>query len=286
MDTIRQRLRDAIADLTAAGVPDAAADARKLMRMALEAAPGFSETELDREMQIEQILTLQHFVARRAARMPLSRIRMQRSFWKHDFYINAAVLDPRPDTETLVEAALAEPFERVLDLGTGSGCILLSLLDERHGAIGTGTDISAEALAVARVNAVPLGLASRATFVQSDWFSGVTGRFDLIVSNPPYIPEADIEGLEPEVRDHDPRIALTPGGDGLDAYRAIAKGAGARLTPGGRLMVEIGPTQAEAVSGLFAAAGLQDLRVLPDLDRRDRVVACVNSGSTDQPGDA
>jgi release factor glutamine methyltransferase len=271
-DTVRSILQDAIEQLTKAGVPDAAGDARKLMRVALDVQAVDLPGRLDDEMDWPERRTFNRFISQRAARRPVSKILQGRSFWKWDFYITDDVLDPRPDTETLVEAALHEPFARVLDLGTGSGCILLSLLDERPGATGTGTDISQAALAVARLNAVPMGLTSRATFLQSDWFSDVAGMFDLIVSNPPYIAETEMAGLDPEVRDHDPRIALTPGGDGLDAYRTIADGALRHLLPGGRILLEIGPTQGRDVAELLARAGLEDIRVLPDLDGRDRVV--------------
>lgn len=271
-DTVRSILQDAIDQLTKAGVPDAAGDARKLMRVALDMQSVDLLGRLDNEMDWPERRTFNTFISQRAARKPVSKILQGRSFWKWDFYITDDVLDPRPDTETLVEAALHEPFARVLDLGTGSGCILLSLLDERPGATGTGTDISQAALAVARLNAVPMGLTSRATFLRSDWFSDVAGMFDLIVSNPPYIAETEMAGLDPEVREHDPRIALTPGGDGLDAYRTIADGAMGHLSPGGRILLEIGPTQGRDVVQLLARAGLADIRVLPDLDGRDRVV--------------
>jgi release factor glutamine methyltransferase len=271
--SVRSRLEDAIALLTEAGVPDAARDARKLMRVALSAPASDLVGRLDDDMDAPERLTFHHLVRQRAARKPISKILQTRSFWKSDFYITDDVLDPRPDTETLVEAALSEPFSRVLDLGTGSGCILLSVLNECPEAVGIGTDISEAALEVARLNARPMGLSARATFVQSDWFSRVTGAFDLIVSNPPYIAEAEMADLDPEVRDHDPHIALTPGGDGLDAYRAIAAGVAAHLVPGGRILVEIGPTQGRAVADLLVGAGLTNIRILPDLDRRERVVA-------------
>ena len=160
----------------------------------------------------------------------------------------------------------------MLDLGTGTGCILLSCLAGMPFATGTGTDQSAAALAVAAGNAAALGLAKRARFRQADWFAGISGKFDLILSNPPYIAEDEMAGLSPEVRHWEPRAALTPGGDGLDAYRAIAAGAGARLMPGGRLGLEIGPTQAGAVTALLTAAGFEKVEVRPDLDTRDRVI--------------
>jgi release factor glutamine methyltransferase len=147
-------------------------------------------------------------------------------------------------------------------------------------ATGTGSDVSAAALGVARENAARLGLGSRARFLRADWFGGIAGRFDLIVSNPPYLAEAEIAGLAPEVRDWEPRGALSPGGDGLGAYRAIAAGAGARLMAGGRLIVEIGPTQAGAVAELLVAQGFPEPEVRRDLDGRDRVVIAI------KPGDA
>ena len=250
-------LRDATARLRDAGVPGAARDAALLLREV--AGDDDAATRLDA------------MLARRAAREPMSHILGRRAFWSHEFAVTPDVLDPRPETETLVEAALAAPFDRVLDLGTGSGCILLSLLAERPAATGLGTDISPAALAVAVRNAQAIGLTDRAGFRVSDWLDAVDGAFDLIVSNPPYIAEAEMPGLAPELA-HEPRAALTPGGDGLDAYRAIARDAPAHLAPGGRLMVEIGAGQGAAVAELMRAGGLGDVAVLPDLDDRDRVV--------------
>lgn len=193
-----------------------------------------------------------------------------RLFWGRSFEVTPDVLDPRPETETLVAAALETPFARVLDLGTGTGCTLLTLLAERPEATGMGSDLSEAALQVAARNAARHGIA--ADLVQSDWYEGIGGRFDLIVSNPPYIPVAEIAGLAPEVRDHEPRIALTDGGDGLGAYRAIAAGAAAHLAPAGRLLVEVGAGQAPSVQEIFAAAGLDCVGTRPDLEGRARVV--------------
>jgi release factor glutamine methyltransferase len=185
--------------------------------------------------------------------------------------VTSDVLDPRPETETLVAAALEEPFVRVLDLGLGSGCILLTLLAERPGATGLGVDLSPAALEVAGRNAVRIGVSDRATLALSNWFQNVDGLFDLIVSNPPYIALAEMPGLQPEVRDWEPRLALTDEGDGLGAYRAILAGAASHLAPQGRLMVEIGPTQAEAVAEIGAAHGFAPPEVRRDLDGRARV---------------
>jgi release factor glutamine methyltransferase len=216
-------------------------------------------------------------VRRRAAREPFSHIAGYRDFWTHRFKVTPDVLDPRPETEVLVQAALAEPFTKVLDLGTGSGCILISLLAEMPNAKGVGTDLSDRALLVAGENAERIGVADRLVLPVSDWFADTGGTYDLIVSNPPYIGAGEMAALQPEVRDHEPRSALTDEADGLSAYRAIAAGAPDHLTPGGRLLVEIGPTQARAVSEIFRAAGLADIVVHPDLDGRDRVVAARNA---------
>lgn len=259
--------------LAAAGVPDPAGDLRRLFDAAY-AAGGETSKPQSRDAPNEITLELLDiYVAQRLRRRPVSQILGRRAFWRHEFEVTGAVLDPRPETETLVEWALTEAFSRILDLGTGTGCILLSLLADRPGAEGLGTDLSEAALAVAQRNAARLGLADRAAFARSDWFSGVSGRFDLIVSNPPYIAAAEIPGLAPEVRLWEPVQALTDGADGLSAYCAIAAGARARLAPGGRLMVEIGAGQGEAVSALFRGAGLDDVAVRPDLDGRDRVVS-------------
>ncbi|PTW50123.1 peptide chain release factor N(5)-glutamine methyltransferase [Rhodovulum kholense] len=263
-------LAGAVARLRAAGIPDPQRDARRLLAHALEIAPGRLTLVLPEPVPPAAEARFAAALDRRAAREPVSHIVGLRTFWGRDFRVSRDVLDPRPETETLIEAALSAPYSNVLDLGTGSGCILLTLLLERPGTAGTGTDISAPALAVARENADRLGC-DRARFVLSDWDAAVEGRFDLVVSNPPYIAEAEMPGLAPDLA-FEPRGALTDGGDGLSAYRAIARAAPARLAPGGRLLVEIGPTQARAVSAIFAGAGLETVAIRPDLDGRDRVV--------------
>lgn len=267
-----EALRAATARLTAAGIDGAARDARLLLAEALGLAPDRLSLHLADAVTDEAAARFAGFVAAREARRPVAQILGRRLFWGRPFRVTPATLDPRPETETLIAAALEAPYTRVLDLGTGTGCILLTLLAERPGATGVATDLSDAALDVARANAEALGLAPRAAFRRADWFSALEGRFDLIVSNPPYIAAAEMAALAPEVRDWEPRAALTPGGDGLDAYRALCAGAAAHLEPGGRLLLEIGPTQGAAVAALAAAGGLHGVRVLPDLDGRDRVV--------------
>ena len=276
MPTGAQLCRDAEAILAAAGVPDPAGDARHLLLHVLNAAGGPATRRHHLPGLLAQAVpeavasAFEAAIAARAARQPVSQITGRRAFWAHDFRVTPDVLDPRPETEMLVEAALALAWDNVLDLGTGSGAILVSLLAARPGARGTGTDLSPAALAVAQENAANTGV--QADFIESDWYGAVTGRFDLIVSNPPYIAASEMPGLAPEVRNWEPHLALTDGGDGLGAYRAICAGAPAHLAPGGNLLVEIGPTQGQAVAALMGAAGFSGLRILPDLDRRDRVV--------------
>ena len=268
-----EALRAAIPRLQAAGVQDASRDARLLLAHAMAIASGRLTLRLSDPLAPEAAVRFEAALAERMSRRPVSQIIGQRLFWGRSFRVTSDTLDPRPETETLVAAALEEPFARVLDLGTGTGAILLSLLADQPQATGLAVDLSPAALDVARQNAGALGLADRAEFRLSDWFTGIEGRFDLIVSNPPYIAAAEMAELSPEVRDWEPHLALTPGGDGLDAYRAIAAGAPAHLEPGGRLMVEIGPTQGEAVADFFRRVGLADVQILLDLDGRPRVVA-------------
>jgi release factor glutamine methyltransferase len=217
-------------------------------------------------------------VERRLAGEPVSRIIGVREFYGRTFRIDQSTLDPRPDTETLIEAALAmvdreTPLD-ILDLGAGTGCILITLLAELPQASGVGVDKSLPALERARANAQVLGVGDRARFIAGDWLEAVEGSFDLVVANPPYLSAADMAELAPGVRDHDPWPALDGGPDGLSAYRRIAPGLRKALRPGGFALFEIGHTQAEAVSGLLAGAGLApEEEPWRDLAGRARVVA-------------
>jgi len=252
---------------------DSGRAARALLAHALGMSPDRIIIEHDREVSEAEMEVYEALIHRRLENEPVSRIIGRRMFWGRDFKITPQVLDPRPETEVIVaEALVGAAPARVLDLGTGSGILAVTLLAEWPQATGVASDLSPEALGVARENAETLGVADRLAFAQADWFGGLEGLFDLIVSNPPYIASAEMAGLAPEVREHDPEMALTPGGDGLDAYRAICARVGEFLAPGGRLMVEIGPTQGAAVTALFEAAGLDNVTVLPDMDGRARVV--------------
>ncbi len=199
------------------------------------------------------------FIERRRKFEPVSRILGNREFYGRSFRVTPDVLDPRADTETLIEAVLALAKDqgpiRILDLGTGSGAIAVTLLAELPGATVVASDLSAAALRVAKGNAEALGVAGRASFVQANWFEGIGGRFDLIVSNPPYVPLGDIAGLARDVREFDPPRALDGGPDGLEAYRRIAGGAGGHLAPKGHIVLEIGAGQENAVNNIFKGAG-------------------------------
>ncbi|GKY87860.1 peptide chain release factor N(5)-glutamine methyltransferase [Sinisalibacter aestuarii] len=255
------------------GMGNSGRDSRALLAHALDMAPDRLILEHDREVSDDEMAAYEVLLHRRLEHEPVSRIIGKRAFWGRDFKISPQVLDPRPETEIIIAEALRGSAPgRLLDLGTGSGILAISLLAEWPGAEGVATDLSPGALAVARENARAHGVADRLSLIEADWFAGVEGVFDLIVSNPPYIAADEMAGLEPEVRDHDPEMALTPGGDGLDAYRAILAGVAAHLAPGGRLMVEIGPSQGAAVTALFEAAGFAHVAVRPDLDGRARVV--------------
>jgi release factor glutamine methyltransferase len=271
----------AIARLRAAGVNDAPRDARILLAHAMGIAPDRLVLVARDPLPEGAGARFAALIAARVLRQPVSQLTGRRDFYGRPFKVTPDVLDPRPETETLIEVALAAPFARVLDLGTGSGAILVTLLAERGAARGVGVDVSAAALAVAAENAAALGVAGRAVFLLSDWYAADRlrgARFDLIVANPPYIAAAEMAGLAPEVRDWEPHLALTPGGDGLDAVRRIAAGAGAHLHPGGRIAIEIGPTQGAAALEILRAAEFQAGRVIRDLDGRARIVAACWQG--------
>ena len=280
--TLVQAWNAAKARLQAAGVDGPVIDARLLV----EAAAGASRTDIiadpRRVLTEEQAATLESFIARRERREPVSHILGRKGFWKIMLQVTADVLTPRPDTETLVELVLrdlpeAKPFS-VLDLGVGSGAIILAILAERPAGKGLGVDVSDEALAVARENAANLGLAGRVALLRGDWTRGLgDASFDLVVANPPYVRSAEIAGLAPEVRDHEPRLALDGGLDGLAAYRELAPEILRVLKPGCPFAVEIGYDQSTEVEALFKAAGAEAVATHKDLANRDRVVAGAKS---------
>ncbi|KXF92153.1 peptide chain release factor N(5)-glutamine methyltransferase [Phaeobacter inhibens] len=270
--TAAQAMAAAAARLRAAGVPDPARDARVLLAHAARIEASRVTLIAPEDLAPEIAERYEQLIALRAIRVPVSHLIGEREFYGRRFKVSGDVLDPRPETECLIEAALAEPFSRVLDLGLGSGCILVTLLAEQGNATGVGVDLSEAACLQASANAVLYRVEPRAEVLQSDWFSAVEGQFDLIVSNPPYIALDEMSDLSDEVLGHEPEMALTDGGDGLGAYRVIAAELGGYLAPQGRVFLEIGPTQGAAVSDLLLSAGLKEVRIIQDLDGRDRVV--------------
>lgn len=273
-------LRRLVGTFEAAGLPDARSDARFLALHILALTPLDLSLRGDESLGAAGAEALGRAAARRLAGEPVARILGAWEFWGLPFALSPDALVPRPDTESVVEAALGlfperERKLRLIDLGTGSGCILVALLHERPRAHGIGLDRAQGALAVARNNAAANGVADRASFLCGSWLDALSGPFDLIVSNPPYIAAPVIATLEPEVRLHDPRAALDGGDDGLDAYRAILSGLARRpglLSAQGALVLEIGYDQGPALTGLARAMGFADVSVGRDLTGNDRVV--------------
>jgi len=266
-------LNEVVRLLAAGNIPSPRLEARIL----LEHVGGSPFAEVDGEAEQK----LRRLVERRLAHVPLDKLLGRREFYKNDFIVSEDVLTPRPDTEILVEAAIGlvrrNGLKRILDLGTGSGCIILSILDDCPQACGTAVDKSAAALEIARRNAAWLGLSERVAFVCRSWFDDdfvrETGTgFDMIVSNPPYIPTADIASLEPEVREHDPLSALDGGADGFAHYEKIASLAPLLLKKGGYILLEAGIGQARHISEVFAGRGLSTLEIRPDLAGTERCV--------------
>ncbi|MBW7849297.1 MAG: peptide chain release factor N(5)-glutamine methyltransferase [Rhodospirillales bacterium] len=263
--------------LATAGIDSARLDARLLLAHAVGRDPLWIVAHPELALDAAARERLAALAERRERRQPIAQIIGEREFWSLPFRVTADTLCPRPETETLVEAVLASVSDRsaplrLLDLGTGTGCLLLSLLSELPNARGVGVDCSAAALAVARGNADILNLAPRAEFVSGDWGRGLDGLFDVIVSNPPYIAENDIAELEPEVAAHEPRGALAGGIDGLDCYRRMAADVVRLLAPRGIAAVEVGVGQAEAVCAIFTRAGANGTAVRRDLSGVDRCV--------------
>ena len=271
--TVAQALQQGIEVLRPVIGDSASRDARLLLAYALGIESGRLTLVLPDVIQRETNQRFDELVEARKNRQPVSQIIGRRQFWGQWFRVTPDVLDPRPETESLIAAALeCDPPDRILDLGTGSGCILITLLTEFSGATGIGSDLSVAALKVADQNANNLGVADRAELIQSDWFARVTGTFDLIVSNPPYITGAEMRDLDPEVSNWEPMLALTPGEDGLDAYRKIAVQIRDFMNSGATGLFEIGKTQGTDVTGIFRTAGFSDVSIIQDMNGHDRII--------------
>lgn len=278
--TIAGALAETARKLSAAGIEGAKLDARLLLGRAIGAGPGTLVRDSERALSGNEAARLEALAERRARREPMSHVLGVREFWSLEFRVTKDTLDPRPDSETVIEAALAAIGSRdgalnILDLGTGTGCLLLALLSELPAAHGTGVDISPAALAVAQENADALGFSGRAVFRAGDWGRQLAGRFDVIVANPPYVRRDDIRALQPEIAQFEPEIALDGGPDGLDCYRAMADDLTRLTTPRGFAAVEIGEGQDVEVTRIFSKSGLEIRAVWNDLTgtRRCLVVA-------------
>lgn len=277
MPDIAGLLLDATRRLKQAGIEGPRQDAVLLLSEAAGLSPDRVRLQPETTLAPDVVARFEALVQRRLAREPVSQILGRREFWGLDFHVTRDVLDPRPDSETLVAGVLAmipdrSASLRAVDFGTGSGCLLLSLLHELPNATGLGVDASPAALAIAEGNARHLGMASRVAFRQGDWGTGIDEPFDILISNPPYIESAVVPGLAPEVARHEPRLALDGGADGLDAYRRLVPHMARLAAPGAIAALEIGLGQDAAVSVLLAGAGFARIAVLPDLAGIGRVV--------------
>lgn len=287
--TVGAVVAGAAARLAEAGVKTARLDTRLIVEMVLGLDAAALLSRRDEAADLLASRRVAELVERRARREPMSHILGTREFWSLPFRVTAATLTPRPDSETVVEAALAWAAARdnhgggagltVLDLGTGTGCLLLALLSEWPAATGLGVDISPSALDVARGNARALGLAGRARFVAGDWGRDLDDRFPVIVANPPYIAKDDLAHLEPEVALYEPRLALAGGPDGLDAYRALAPQVSRLLAEDGAAFLEIGHGQAAAVRSILSGAGLRVTAALADLGGTQRCLVAVRQSA-------
>jgi release factor glutamine methyltransferase len=275
MPTLEQALASAKTRLIKADVATPSLDARLLLQHVLQVEHADLIANGYRQLTDDQSHHYEAFITRRLNGEPATRIMGNREFYGRSFKTSPHVLDPRPDTETLVTLCLEYITDRqtILDLGTGSGILAITLLAERPGSTATATDLSAQALAVASGNAKRHNVANRITFVESNWFQNIQGTYDLIVSNPPYIPAREIPTLEAEVRDHDPHLALDGGEDGLDPYRIIAAHAARHLAPGGTIAVEIGAGQSHDVITIFKTSGYKNASLHRDLGDHIRALA-------------
>ncbi|MZR29008.1 peptide chain release factor N(5)-glutamine methyltransferase [Sneathiella litorea] len=276
--SLRYLVSEAGKTLAQADVANARRESALLLSYVLNEDIGYLHREPDRVLSKDERQRFETLITRRAAREPLSHLTGHREFWSLDFLVNANVLDPRADSETLIDIVLAAQKRgfnpsRILDLGTGSGCLLLTLLSEIPTATGVGVDVSDVALKIARENANRLGLKTRVDFQRGNWEIDLGEKFDLVISNPPYIPSGDIKDLQPEVRDFEPRLALDGGADGLDCYRDIISNIRNVLRPGGLLVFEVGIDQAKDVGQLMHDSGFTSVQFHKDIAAIERCIS-------------
>lgn len=280
--TIQSALNSALLLLKSADIETAALDARLLLQAAMNIDHADIIREPERMIADEEHHTFMEYIQRRASRVPLAHIIGARDFWKDRFYVSADVLTPRPDSETLIEAMLDAVPDRTLpytiaDLGTGSGCLLISLLREYPNAMGVGVDVSEAALAIAKKNAAHLLSSGRINFLSSDWCNALQTSFDMIISNPPYIAENEISALAPEVVKHEPRLALVGGEDGLRAYCQLMPHIQKHLAQKGVAVLELGQGQAEAVTNLALNHALTVSEIRCDLAGIERAIVLTHA---------
>lgn len=273
--TLRELVAQTSGDLRGCDIESYVRDARALCAFALGIQPDQVSINANMGVTAPQQEVLLSLIKKRCERMPISRIIGSRLFWGRIFEINKYVLDPRGDTETLIALALEKPAKKILDLGTGTGNLAITLLCEWPEAYAIATEISSDALNVAKRNADSHKVTERLDFKESDWFENISSKFDLIVSNPPYISSDEIDELERDVKDYDPLIALSPGKDGLLAYRKIGRDAFSCLEVSGRLILEIGIFQGPEVTQILELFGFKQIETHKDLEGHDRVVSCI-----------
>lgn len=281
-DTIKKAMADGAAKLEQAGIEQARMEARVLAGFAIGGGPEKVLAEFEREMSTSEFEIFSHALRRRCNHEPMAHITQKREFWSLGFHVSPATLIPRPDSETIIEAVLDQYDDRdkklkILDLGTGSGCLVLSLLSEFQNANGLGVDASDNALEIASKNASQLGLESQVSFINVDWrdagwIKKLGGKFDVIISNPPYISDEEIKTLDPSVRDFEPMLALAGGIDGLDSYDILINAMGELLADDGLVAFEVGHKQARAVGALLLKKGLEVLEIREDLSGIERAV--------------
>ena len=253
-------------------IDNAARDARILVAHALGIPKSQLALNTNENVPEETRSSLEKLISRRINREPIAKILGKRQFWGRTFFINEDVLDPRGDTETLIDYVIDRPVRSVLELGTGSGVIAISLACEWKEVNVVATDISEAALLVAQINAKNFDVEDKIDFLKSDWFEAIEGKFDLIISNPPYIGLSELNEISQEVLNHDPELALFAGSDGLGAYERIIPELTKFLNPGGTVVLEIGASQSDSVKTLMNSSGLSEVKTLKDLARRDRLV--------------